>query len=97
MCIVTCRQLGMPKRAQRFFFKVLRQMEFTVTTAHGKSKATYSANANPKAPGQGVIQRGGASLPNYKSQQVPVLNAYEKHAVPAVFRHVSKLKNSFRR
>ena len=25
LCVVTCRQLGMPKEAQRFFFKLLRQ------------------------------------------------------------------------
>ena len=97
LCVVTCRQLGMPKEAQRFFFKLLRQMEFTVTTAHGMSNATYAANANPKAPGQGVIQGGGASLPNYKSQQHPVIKAYEKHCIPSVFRHASKLQRIFRR
>ena len=26
LCVVTCRQLGMPIEAQRFFFKMLRQM-----------------------------------------------------------------------
>ena len=61
LCVITCRQLGMPKSAQRFFLKVLRQMEYTVTTAHGKSQDTYSTTTNPKVPGQGVIQGGGAS------------------------------------
>ena len=72
-------------------------MEYTVTTAHGKFIATYSANANPKVPGQGVIQAGGASLPNYKFQQLPVVNALEKHCVPTIFRHTSKLKSLFHR
>jgi len=43
----------MPEKEQQFFFKLLRQMEYTVTTAHGQSTATYSANANPKVTGQG--------------------------------------------
>lgn len=94
LCVVTCRQLGMPKDAQRFFFKLLRQMVYTTTTAHGSSMATYSATANPKVPGQGVIQGGGASLPNYKSQQLPVVNAYETNCTPAIFRHASKLKEA---
>ena len=97
LCVVTCHQLGMPRSAQRFFFKILRQMIYTTTTAHGRSTNTYSASANPKVPGQGVIQGGGASLPNYKSQQLPVISGYENNCVPAVFRHVSKLKTSFRR
>ena len=63
----------MPKEAQRFFFRILRQMEFTVTTAHGTSVQTFKANGNAIAPGQGVIQGGGASGPNYASQQHPVL------------------------
>jgi hypothetical protein len=87
----------MPKQAQRFFYKILRQMVYTVTTAHGQSTDTYAANANPKVPGQGVIQGGGASLPNYKSQQLPVLRAYESNADPAIFHHVSQLRSSFRR
>ena len=97
LCVVTCRQLGMPKSAQRFFFKILRQMVYTTTTAHGRSATNYSASANPSVPGQGVMQGGGASLPNYKSQQLPVINGYERHCIPAVFRHVSKVKDSFRR
>mmetsp|Transcript_748 Transcript_748/g.1130 ORF Transcript_748/g.1130 Transcript_748/m.1130 type:complete len:523 (+) Transcript_748:2168-3736(+) len=97
LCVVTCSQLGMPKQAQQFFFKLLRQMEYSVTTAHGQSISTYSATANPLAPGQGVIQGGGASLPNYKSQQLPVLKAYERHAIPAVFQHASRLKTAFKR
>jgi len=48
-------------------------MEFTVTTAHGTSTQTYAANGNIVAPGQGVIQGGGASSPNFSSQQHPVL------------------------
>lgn len=87
----------MPKEAQRFFFKILRQMEYTTTTAHGRSEATYSATANPKVPGQGVMQGGGASLPNYKSQQLPVVNAYEHNCIPAIFRPASKVKAAFRR
>ena len=97
LCVVTCRQLGMPKQAQRFFFKLLRQMEYSVTTAHGTSTQTYSAIEDPSAPGQGVIQGGGASLPNYKSQQLPVIKAYERNAIPAVFQHASRVKGAFRR
>ena len=59
LCVVTCRQLGMPKSAQRFFFRLLRQMVYTTTTAHGTSTATYSASADSNVPGQGVIQGGG--------------------------------------
>ena len=77
LCVVTCRQLGMPKAAQRCFFKILRQMEYSVTTAHGESAQTYRANAEPEMLGQGVMQGGGASGPNYSSQQHPVLNAVE--------------------
>ena len=97
LCVVTCRQLGMPREAQRFFYKLLRQMVYTTTTAHGRSTATYSATENPDVPGQGVIQGGGASLPNYKSQQLPVINAYEHNCTPAVFRPASKLRPAFRR
>lgn len=75
LCVITCQQLGMPKDAQRFFFRVLRQMVYTVTTAHGKSIASYTANSNLSVPGQDVIQGGGASLPNFKSQQHPVVRA----------------------
>ena len=96
LCVVTCRQLGMPKHAQRFFFKMLRQTIYTTTTAHGRSTATYSASANPKVPGQGVMQGGGASLPNYKSQQLPVLRAYERNCTPAVLCHASRVKAKFR-
>ena len=97
LCVLTCRQLGMPKQAQRFFFKILRQMEYTILTAHGRSVKTYSATSNPGALCQGVIQGGGASLPNYKSQQYPVIRAYESNAIPAVFQHVSKLRSRFQR
>lgn len=97
LCVVTCRQLGMPKEAQRFFFKMLRQMIYTTTTAHGRSKQTYSATPNPKAPGQGVMQGGGANLPNYKSQQLPVLKAIETNGTPAIFCHASKLTAKFKR
>ena len=72
LCVVTCRQLGMPKSAQCFFFKLLRQMVYTTTTAHRRSIQTYSASANPGVTGHGVIQGGGASLPNYKSQHLQV-------------------------
>ena len=97
LCVVTCRQLGMPKEAQRFFFRILRQMEYTVTTAHGKSTQTYMASGNSAAPGQGVIQGGGASGPNYASQQHPVLKAYENNCPPAEFYHVSRIQARFRR
>ena len=97
LCVVTCRQLGMPKSAQRFFFHVLRQMEYTVTTAHGTSKASYSASANPKVPGQGVIQGGGASQPNFYSQQHPVIKSVERNCTPAIFHHASRLKKKFKR
>lgn len=97
LCVVTCRQLGMPTQAQRFFFHILRQMVYTTTTAHGCSTAAYSATANPKVPGQGVIQGGCASLPNYKSQQLPVVNAYERNCTPAIFWHASRLKEAFKR
>jgi hypothetical protein len=97
LCVVTCRQLGMPKSAQRFFFQILRQMEYTVTTAHGRSMATYSANANPRIPGQGVIQGGGASQPNFNSAQHPVIKSVEANCVPAIFQHASRLKRRFRR
>ena len=97
LCVVTCRQLGMPREAQRFFFRILRQMEYTVTTAHGQSKITYKANEDPDELGQGVIQGGGASGPNYASQQHPVLKAVEKNCTPAVFRHASKAKKRFKR
>eukprot|EP00590_Aulacoseira_subarctica_P008531 CAMPEP_0172419700 /NCGR_PEP_ID=MMETSP1064-20121228/6094_1 /TAXON_ID=202472 /ORGANISM="Aulacoseira subarctica , Strain CCAP 1002/5" /LENGTH=117 /DNA_ID=CAMNT_0013159283 /DNA_START=138 /DNA_END=488 /DNA_ORIENTATION=+ len=72
-------------------------MIYTTTTAHGRSNKAYSASANPNIPGQGVMQGGGASLPNYKSQQLPVIKAYESNCVPAVFRHTSKMKDRFRR
>ena len=97
LCVVTCRQLGMSTSAQRFFFRLLRQMVYTTTTAHGRSKSMYSASADPNVPGQGVMQGGGASLPNYKSQQLPVLRAYETNCIPAVFRPASKLQTTFRR
>ena len=97
LCVVTCKQLGMPKHAQRFFFKMLRQTIYTTTTAHGRSTNTYSASSNSAAPGQGVMQGGGASLPNYKSQQLPVLKAIEKNGISAAFRHASKLQATFRR
>ena len=97
LCVVTCRQLGMPKAAQRFFFKMLRQTIYTTTTAHGRSAQTYSATANPQVPGQGVMQGGGASLPNYKSQQLPVLKAVESNGTPAMFSHASRLKPKFKR
>lgn len=66
-------------------------MIYMVTTAHGQSVATYTANANPRVPGQGIIQGGGVSLPNYKSQQLPAIKAYESNAVPASLTHVSKI------
>lgn len=72
-------------------------MEYTVTTAHGQSSNTYSATSNPAAPGQGVIQGGGASSPNYKSQQQPVIKAYKRHAVPAIFQRASRFKAKFKR
>mmetsp|Transcript_20247 Transcript_20247/g.28846 ORF Transcript_20247/g.28846 Transcript_20247/m.28846 type:complete len:299 (+) Transcript_20247:1613-2509(+) len=97
LCVVTCRQLGMPKTAQRFFFTLLRQMEYTVTTAHGTSSATYFATANPKVPGQGVIQGGGASQPNFNSQQHPVLKSVEANCMPAVFSHASRLRKRVKR
>jgi hypothetical protein len=97
LCVVTCRQLGMPKQAQRFFFRLLRQMEYTVTTAHGRSSATYSANANPKVPGQGVIQGGGASQPNFNSQQHPVLKSVEANCTPAIFPHASRSRGKVKR
>lgn len=97
LCVVTCKQLGMPKEAQRFFFKMLRQTIYTTTTAHGRSTQTYSATANPETPGQGVMQGGGASLPNYKSQQLPVLRAIEANGIPAIFCHASKLQDKFKR
>jgi len=97
LCVVTCRQLGMPKEAQRFFFRLLRQMEFTVTTSHGTSTQTYTASGNTSAPGQGVIQGGGASGPNYASQQHPVLKALENNCIPAIFPHASRLRKRFSR
>ena len=76
---------------------MLRNTIYTTTTAHGRSAKTYSATTNPQLPGQGVMQGGGASLPNYKSQQLPVLRAIEKHGTPAVFHHASKVKARFKR
>jgi len=97
LCVVTCRQLGMPKAAQRFFFRILRQMVYTVTTAHGTSTQTYTASGAGKAPGQGVIQGGGASSPNYSSQQHPVLKAVETNCTPAVFAHALRARKRFKR
>ena len=44
-----------------------------------------------------MCKRGGASLPNYKSQQLPVLQAYEHNCNPAIISHASKLKYKFHR
>lgn len=97
LCVITCRQLGMPKSAQRFFLKVLRQMEYTVTTAHGKSQDTYSTTTNPKVPGQGVIQGGGASQPNFQSQQHLVIKSVEANCTLAIFYHAYSLRTKIRR
>jgi len=97
LSVVTCRQLGMPKQAQWFFFRVLRQMVYSVTTAHGQSVQTYAANANPAAPGQGVIQGGGASYPNFASQQHPVIKGVETNCTPAIFQHAAWVRNVYRR
>ena len=43
------------------------------------------------------MQGGGASLPNYKSQQLPVLKAIESNGTPAMFSHASKLKTKFKK
>lgn len=68
-----------------------------MTTAHGTSVASYSANADPTVPGQGVIQGGGASQPNFNSQQHPVIKGVETNCTPAVFHHASRLKRKFKR
>ena len=43
------------------------------------------------------MQDGGASLPNYKSKQLPVLKAIEMNGTPAIFSHASKLRAKFKR
>lgn len=72
LCVVTCRQLGMPKSAQRFFFRILRQIVYTMTTAHGTSIATYSASANLSVPGQASfrVEEQAFLITNHNNSQL---------------------------
>ena len=61
LCVVTCRQLGMPKSVQLFFFQLLGQMQFTVTTAHMVNRwrlipLTPTCNPQAKVLSRGAVQ-----------------------------------------
>ena len=71
-------------------------MEYAVTTAHGTSKATYSANANPKYRGKGLYKEAGP-VNQFNSQQYPVIKSVEANCTPAIFHHASRSKQKFKR
>ena len=87
LATVTCKRLGLPEVAGQFMATLVNQMEYRVCTAHGISKKSYNAGADPLLPCQGSFQGAGSSPMLYQSSADVSLTAYRKNSTGAVFYH----------
>lgn len=85
--ILTCQCLGMPKSASMLLYNLLHNMEFHVITGYGVSSESFSGNADPEQPCQGMLQGSSSAPPVYNIHSDVALSLYNKHATGATFRH----------
>jgi hypothetical protein len=87
LAVVTCKRLGLPEEAGQFMVTLVNHMEYRVCTAHGLSRNSYNAGADPLLPCQGSFQGSGSSPMLYQSTADISLTAYRKNSTGAVFYH----------